>query len=100
MKLVVPVLTLRGFPRFVRLAAMLALVTAAAARPAAQDPQEVFDRALADFQSGWFDASVAGFDAVARLAPAFAPHLWQRGVALYYAGATRSAAASSSLTAP
>ncbi len=65
---------------------MLALAIAAAARPAAQDPQEVFDRALADFQSGRLDASVAGFDAVARLAPAYAPQLWQRGIALYYVG--------------
>ena len=65
---------------------MLALVTAAAARPAAQDPQEIFDRALADFQSGRLDASVAGFDTVARLVPAYAPHLWQRGVALYQVG--------------
>ena len=72
--------------RFLRLAAVLALAIAAGARPAAQDPQEVFDRALADFQSGRLDASVAGFDAVARLAPAYAPQLWQRGIALYYVG--------------
>ena len=83
---VVPVLTPHGLPRFLWLAAMLALAIAAAARPAAQDPQEVFDRALADFQSGRLDASVAGFDAVARLAPVYAPQLWQRGIALYYVG--------------
>ena len=83
---VVPVLTPHGLPRFLRLAAMLALAITAAARPAAQDPQEVFARALADFQSGRLDASVAGFDALARLAPAFAPQLWQRGIALYYVG--------------
>ena len=65
---------------------MLALVTAAAARPAAQDPQEIFDRALADVQSRRLDASVAGFDAVAGSAPAYAPHLWPRGVARYQVG--------------
>ena len=80
------VLTPHGLPRFLRLATMLALAIAAAARPAAQDPQEVFDRAVSDFQSGRLDASVTGFDAVARLAPDDAPQLWQRGIALYYVG--------------
>ena len=39
--------------------------------------------------TSWPDAlteSVAGFDRVAALAPQAAPQLWQRGIALYYAG--------------
>jgi len=76
----------RGRPRCARLAATLALVIAATAQPAAQDAQELFDRAVADFGDGQLEASLVGFDEVAWLEPSFAPHLWQRGVALYYVG--------------
>ena len=50
------------------------------------DPQSMLDRAISDFQAGRIEESVEGFDDVARLVPAFAPQLWQRGIALYYAG--------------
>jgi lipoprotein NlpI len=49
-------------------------------------PQEIFDRAIADFRSGRITESVAAFDNLARLVPEIAPDLWQRGIALYYAG--------------
>jgi len=54
----------------------------------AQDrrPQEIFDRAIADFQSGRVVESASGFDSLAKLVPGIAPELWQRGIALYYAG--------------
>jgi lipoprotein NlpI len=52
----------------------------------AQSPQEIFTRAVADFQSGRIAQSVEGFDRVAKLIPDEAPQLWQRGIALYYAG--------------
>ena len=52
----------------------------------AQTPREIFDRAVADFGAGRVDAAVAGFDQVARAQPDSAPQLWQRGIALYYAG--------------
>jgi lipoprotein NlpI len=48
--------------------------------------QEIFDRAVADFRAGRITESANGFDTVAKLAPASAPHLWQRGIVLYYAG--------------
>jgi lipoprotein NlpI len=51
-----------------------------------QRPQEVFDRAVTDFEQGRVVESAAGFDTVARLVPDLAPQLWQRGIALYYAG--------------
>jgi lipoprotein NlpI len=51
--------------------------------------QEVLDRAVADFQSGRIEKSVEGFDKLAKLVPAIAPQLWQRGIALYYAGRYR-----------
>ena len=52
----------------------------------AQTLQEIFDQAVADFSAGRVEAAAAGFDQVARARPDFAPQLWQRGIALYYAG--------------
>ena len=52
----------------------------------AQTPREILDRALADFGAGRVEEATAGFDQVARVQPDFAPQLWQRGIALYYAG--------------
>jgi len=52
----------------------------------AQQPREVFDRAVSDFQSGRIEESVAGFDRLVELAPDALPQLWQRGISLYYAG--------------
>ena len=47
------------------------------------------DRAVDDFLAGRVAQSVAGFDRVVELAPNVAPELWQRGIALYYAGRYR-----------
>jgi lipoprotein NlpI len=52
----------------------------------AQDPQTVLSRAVADFRVGRFTESAAGFDRLAKLISDRAPELWQRGIALYYAG--------------
>ena len=60
---------------------LLAITTAAA-----QSPQEIFDRAVADFAEGRVQASARGFDRVASLLPDYAPQLWQRGIVLYYVG--------------
>ena len=38
------------------------------------------------FKLGQFKESIADFDRVLSLAPPQAPHHWQRGIALYYAG--------------
>ncbi|MBI4263757.1 MAG: hypothetical protein HY657_05245 [Acidobacteria bacterium] len=46
----------------------------------------LLDRAIADFENGRVAESVAGFDALVTVLPAFAPQLWQRGIALYYVG--------------
>jgi lipoprotein NlpI len=59
---------------------------AGAPGPQAASPQAVFDRAVADFLGGRVAESVVGFDTLARLEPARAPQLWQRGIALYYVG--------------
>ena len=80
-----------GLPRFSLWLAglfvlLLAFAITATAQPAAEEPQEVFERALDDLENGRVEASVVGFDAIASISPSFAPHLWQRGVALYYVG--------------
>ena len=41
---------------------------------------------MADFENGRFAESAAAFDSLAKADPAQAPYLWQRGIALYYAG--------------
>ena len=53
---------------------------------AAQGPQAIFDKAVVDFEAGRVAESAAGFDALVKLVPSAAPELWQRGIALYYAG--------------
>ena len=52
----------------------------------AQSPQAIMDRAVADFENGRFAESAAAFDSLAKAVPEEAPYLWQRGIALYYAG--------------
>ena len=54
-----------------------------------QDIRAIMDRAVADFRAGRVEQSLDGFDRVARLSPADAPYLWQRGIAQYYAGQFR-----------
>jgi lipoprotein NlpI len=73
-------------PRFLNLFAALALAVPASTQTPADRPQAIFDRAIADFRSGRIAESVAAFDTLARLQPERAPGLWQRGIALYYAG--------------
>ena len=55
----------------------------------ADRPRAVFEKAVTDFLAGRVAESVVGFDALARLDPGGAPELWQRGIALYYAGRYR-----------
>ncbi len=56
---------------------------------AAQDIRAIMDRAVEDFRAARIQQSLDGFDRVARLSPADAPYLWQRGIAQYYAGQFR-----------
>lgn len=46
----------------------------------------MLDRASDDLLAGRIQDAVSGFDAIVRAAPEAAPQLWQRGIALYYAG--------------
>jgi len=52
----------------------------------AEQPRDIFDQAVSDFRAGRIEESVAGFDRLVKLAPSALPQLWQRGIALYYAG--------------
>jgi lipoprotein NlpI len=54
--------------------------------PQGDRAEQLMNRAIADFLSGHVAESVAGFDQVAAIRPDVAPELWQRGIALYYAG--------------
>jgi lipoprotein NlpI len=63
---------------------LLLLVFVAAA--SAQTPQQTMNRAVEAFENGQFVESAALFDDVAKALPERAPDLWQRGIALYYAG--------------
>ncbi len=73
-------------PFFIRWGLAAVLVQTTVAVVLAQDARAVLDRAVRDFETGRVVESVAGFDLVARLDPEAAPHLWQRGIAQYYAG--------------
>ncbi len=66
----------------------LILLTALAIRPSAAQPSpdELMARADAALLAGRVDEAVKGFDAVIAARPAQAPYLWQRGIALFYAG--------------
>lgn len=52
----------------------------------AQGTKAVLDRAVDEFEQGRFAQSAATFDEAAKMIPQEAPYLWQRGIALYYAG--------------
>jgi lipoprotein NlpI len=65
------------------------LATAVVAQISEQQPQAVFERAVADFQAGRIAEAATGFDTLVKLVPNSAPQLWQRGIALYYAGRYR-----------
>ena len=51
-----------------------------------QQPQDIYDRAIAHFEAGRVVQSAEEFDRLAKARPEIAPELWQRGIALYYAG--------------
>lgn len=53
---------------------------------AAQSPQALLNRAVDEFEQARFAQSAATFDELAKMIPDQAPQLWQRGIALYYAG--------------
>jgi lipoprotein NlpI len=66
---------------------VLALALASAfSVPVGQSPQAIMNRAVAAFEKGRFVEAATAFDELAKAVPDQAPQLWQRGIALYYAG--------------
>ena len=72
-------------PRFAAVAIAL-FATGSSTSALAQSPQMLLNRGVAEFEQGRFAASAAAFDELAQMLPDRAPELWQRGIALYYAG--------------
>ena len=70
----------------VTLAILAAMTVLASPLLGAQQPRELLDRAVTDFERGRIAESAAGFDALIKVRPDAAPELWQRGITLYYAG--------------
>src|SRR5688500_16583652 len=70
----------------VGLAVLVLVLASAFSAPAEQSPQAIMHRAVAAFEKGRFAESATAFDEVAKAVPDQAPQLWQRGIALYYAG--------------
>ena len=64
----------------------LVAVTAAWGQTPLEQPQDVYQRAVAHFEAGRVVQAAEEFDRLAKLRPEIAPELWQRGIALYYAG--------------
>ena len=69
--------------------ALCAAVVGTAIPLAGQDPATLMARADEDLFAGRAVEAAKGYDRVAALLPAQAPHLWQRGIALYYAARFR-----------
>ena len=72
--------------RFLPLCAITMVTVLTEAPLAAQQPQAILERAVADFEDGRIAESAAGFDVLVKVRPSLAPQLWQRGITLYYAG--------------
>ena len=71
---------------FLLLLSLGVISTAAAQDQESDSPARVFEDAVNLFFDGEPDESVAAFDRLIKLQPDCQPGLWQRGLALYYAG--------------
>jgi lipoprotein NlpI len=65
---------------------MIAALVIAVVLQARVDVDALVDSATDDFLHGRITESVEKFDRAAAQGPSVAPYLWQRGIALYYAG--------------
>jgi lipoprotein NlpI len=72
-------------PCTVALAIVVAITTPVSVQ-GPTDPSALLDAAIADFERGRIDESVTKFNQLVAVAPRVMPQLWQRGIALYYAG--------------
>jgi lipoprotein NlpI len=70
----------------VKLLVLVLVLATAFPASVGQSPQAIMNRAVAAFEKGRFVESATAFDELAKAVPDQAPQLWQRGIALYYAG--------------
>src|SRR5688572_31697338 len=70
----------------IALGTLAALIALSSPLLEAQQPRELLERAVTDFERGRIAESAAGFDALIKVRPDMTPELWQRGITLYYAG--------------
>lgn len=72
---------------------VLCIAVCCAAQDSAQPPrlsvEALLRQGVEDLRAGRIDASLAALDAVAEADPVAMPHLWQRGIAQYFAGQYR-----------
>jgi len=65
---------------------LLCMATAASAADLPETASEFVSRGMQRFRENKIAESIQDFDRAAKLEPRVAPHLWQRGISLYYAG--------------
>lgn len=68
---------------------MIWLAICGAAQEAQPSVRDLLRQGVDDLRAGRIESSVAALDAVAEADPAVMPHLWQRGIAQYFAGRYR-----------
>lgn len=68
---------------------MILAAVCAAPQEAQPSVRELLRQGVADLRAGRIESSVTALDAVAEADPAAMPHLWQRGIAQYFAGQYR-----------
>lgn len=67
-------------------AILLWMATVAYAADPPESVSELVSRGMQRFRENKMAESIQDFDRAAKLEPRVAPHLWQRGISLYYAG--------------
>jgi lipoprotein NlpI len=72
---------------------ILILLATGGAGAVGQSPQDLVDRAEADFAAGRIAEAVADYDRLRTLVPSSAPFLWERGIGLYELGRYEDCAA-------
>lgn len=76
----------RGFLRFPGFLGFLGILAGSMVHGViAQAPDALLERGVAQFEQMRFSEAADTFDALANARRDLAPHLWQRGIALYYA---------------
>lgn len=68
---------------------MICAAICAAPQESQPSVRELLHRGVEDLRAGRIESAIAALDEVAEADPVTMPHLWQRGIALYFAGQYR-----------